>query len=161
MSLTIEYQLVGTGWAKCTITSGEVNCEVTASYLSDALGNLVLGAVSMLSGITSVSFGFDEEPGEYRWNVHLSGPTEITLSIFSFFGPLGNQPSTEGESIFCVTCPLLEFGKAVQAAAMSVLAVHGLAGYREEWAMHPFPSKALDLLNEYVALSESNLRAPD
>ncbi len=156
MSLTIDYQLVGTGWAKCTIASGGVNCEVTASYLSDALGNLVLCAVSMLSGITSVSFEFDEEPGAYRWNVCLSGPTEVTLSIVSYYGLWGRSDS-EGKPIFSVTCPLLEFGKAVQAAATGVLATHGLAGYMENWAAQPFPSKMLELLNEYVTLREGNL----
>jgi len=34
-----------------------MSCKLTASYLSDALGDLV----------NAVNYSFTEEPGEYRW----------------------------------------------------------------------------------------------
>jgi hypothetical protein len=67
MVLEIDYRLTGRGWAECTVRHGESQCAVWASYLSDALGKLVMGAAPIAVGAHSVSIGFDEEPGEYRW----------------------------------------------------------------------------------------------
>ena len=67
MSLLIDYKLTGSGWAECTIADGEQSCTVTASYLSDAFGDLVLSAVVLLRWFNEVSFSFVEEPGEFKW----------------------------------------------------------------------------------------------
>ena len=37
----IDYRLAGHGWSECTIRFRDVSCEISASYLSDALGRLV------------------------------------------------------------------------------------------------------------------------
>jgi len=42
--LTIDYQLTGSGWADCTIRPNERDYKLSASYLSDALGKLLLAA---------------------------------------------------------------------------------------------------------------------
>jgi hypothetical protein len=63
VTLTIDYQLSGSGWADCMVHADE--------YFSDALGKLVLAAVVVLAGAHSVSVGFDEEPGEYRWRIRI------------------------------------------------------------------------------------------
>ena len=49
MSLTIDYRLTGTGWAGCRVTDAGASCELTASYLSDALGSLVLAGNAVLT----------------------------------------------------------------------------------------------------------------
>ena len=73
--LKIDFRLTGSGWAECTVHADGCECEVSASYLSDALGKLVLAGVAVLADAQSVAVGFDEEPGEYRWAIvlqHLS-----------------------------------------------------------------------------------------
>ena len=81
MTLTIDYRLTGSGWADCTVRADGKACEISASYLSDALGNLVLAAVAVLAGAHSISVGFDEEPGEYRWAVVRTDNGTLRLTI--------------------------------------------------------------------------------
>ena len=40
MGVEFSYELTGAGWAECTLRIGEQCVTVTASYLSDALGDL-------------------------------------------------------------------------------------------------------------------------
>jgi hypothetical protein len=51
------------GWADCTVRADGNDCKLSASYLSDALGKLILAASAVLADAHSVSVGFDEEPG--------------------------------------------------------------------------------------------------
>jgi hypothetical protein len=83
-SLNIDYRLSGSGWARCTVRFGDAQCEISASYLSDALGKLVLSAVAVLSGFQALSLGFDEEPGEYRWSITRVGADDISIRLLSF-----------------------------------------------------------------------------
>ena len=154
MNLSITYELVGTGWSRCTIKSGEAQCEVTASYLSDALGNLVLTALGALSGFQSVVFGFDEEPGEYRWVVQQVDINQIKVEVLYFDELWGNKPNADGQVLISVTCRPVVFAAAVQMAAAAVLAQHGEEGYLNKWGDHSFPSRQLALLTELIAARE-------
>lgn len=82
--LTIEYRLTGSGWAECTIHADGRQCDVSASYLSDALGKLVLAGVAVLAGAQSVSVGFDEEPGEYRWAIVMTDNDVVRVDVLEF-----------------------------------------------------------------------------
>jgi hypothetical protein len=70
MSSEVEflYELTGTGWSECRLSIGDARCEVTASYLSDALGELASAVEDVLRwpGVDARAV-FVEEPGEYRW----------------------------------------------------------------------------------------------
>jgi hypothetical protein len=151
MTLFIDYRLVGAGWSRCKVSFGEVELDLTASYLSDALASLILGAVAVLANAASVSFGFDEEPGEYRWAISRTTATEIKVRLLEFEELWSNKPDSDGQVMAEFVCNALEFGVAVQAAANEVLARHGLLGYKEAWVEHEFPSKQLDLLSDYVS----------
>jgi hypothetical protein len=148
--LTIDYQLTGTGWANCTVRAGEHDCKLSASYLSDALGKLILAAGAILAGAHSVSVGFDEEPGEYRWSIVRTDGDTVRLSILSFQHLWGNLPDADGTPLLSVSCDPLDFAKSVCEAAEAVLKKHGVAGYKERWC-DDFPSQQLDLLRSYIA----------
>lgn len=156
MSLTIDYRLAGSGWADCTIRVDGQECEVSASYLSDALGNLVLAAVAVLAGAHSISVGFDEEPGEYRWSVVRTDGGTVRLTVLMFQELWGNRPDAEGKALSSWTGHPVDFGRAVRDAAEAVLKEHGLTGYKERWVEHDFPSQQLDLLKSYIATWERN-----
>ena len=152
MHLAIEYRLSGTGWAECRISDESNSCELTASYLSDALHNLLIAATAVISGFSQVSFRFDEEPGEYRWVISSPRVNEIQLEIREFDELWGSRPNEEGRLLFQTVCLPETFAKAVTSAAESVLATHGESGYLEKWAEHPFPGKQyavlIDLLKQ-------------
>lgn len=151
MSLSIEYRLLKSGWAECTVRVGGKSQELTASYLSDALGNLVLAALAMLTGMHSVATSFDEEPGEYRWVLERVNGGDISLRVLEFGELWGNRPNSEGKLLIQTTCHPLVFGEAVHQAATSVLATHGEAGYKERWQEHEFPFTQLELLASHIA----------
>jgi len=139
MSLTINYRITGTGWAECSLNDGTSSCDITASYLSDALRSLVLAATAALSGFMRISFRFDEEPGEYRWVITSPRLNEIELEILSFDESWSERPDSEGRRLFKTRCLPETFAKAVQETAHRLLEEYGEAGYQELWAEHPFP----------------------
>ena len=96
--LKIDYRLTGSGWAECTIHADGRECEMSASYLSDALGKLVLAGVAVLAGAQSVSVGFDEEPGEYRWAIVMADSGVVRVEILEFQELWGNRPDAEGSA---------------------------------------------------------------
>jgi hypothetical protein len=153
MALTIDYWLTGSGWAACTVRADGYDCKLSASYLSDALGKLVLAATMVLAGAHSVSVGFDEEPGEYRWSIIRTDNDTVLVNILSFSDLWSNQADADGTLLLSASCAPLEFGKAVSEAAEDVLKKHGLPGYKERWC-YDFPSQELELLRSYVAAWE-------
>lgn len=148
--LTIDYRLTGAGWAACTIRFNEAACEVTASYLSDALAKLLLGALSVVAELHSVSIGFDEEPGEFRWAIVRNDSDTVRVTIVSFPDSWMNLPDSSGEPLMSFECSTVEFGRAVRDAASRVLEKHGSDGYAETWDM-PFPVRELALLESWLA----------
>ena len=50
MGVQLSYELVGAGWAKCTIRVDDATATVTASYLSDALDDLASAVSAALRG---------------------------------------------------------------------------------------------------------------
>jgi hypothetical protein len=154
MAFALSYHLTGTGWAECVLSDGQVSCRITASYLSDALRDLVLAATAVISGFSRVSFRFDEEPGEYRWVISSPRLNEIELEILGFDELWGDRPDSEGRSLFRVRCLPETFAKAVQAAAAQLFEEYGEAGYLERWAEHPFPSSLLAELTRLIKEQE-------
>jgi hypothetical protein len=151
MKLAVSYELKGTGWATCVVADEAARIQITASYLSDALGSLVLAATGVLSGFRAVTFGFDEEPGEYRWVIRAIDLNEIEIRLLDFRSVLGNMPDDEGRLLFATRCRPAVFARAVHGAAAAVLEKHGEGGYWERWAEHPFPRLQLELLSRLLA----------
>jgi hypothetical protein len=148
MQLSVQYELVGTGWAKCVIADEDSRCELTASYMSDALGKLVLGALGIQSGLQTVAFSFDEEPGEYRWVIRALEPSDVEIELYAFDKVTNGNGIAHGRPLFSTMCPSTVFAKAVRDAATGLLEQHGERGYRDRWAEHPFPTRLLYLLSE-------------
>ncbi len=151
MALNIVYRLTGVGWAECTIADADGTCTVSASYLSNALHDLVLAAGALLSRFSALTFSFDEEPGEYRWVISSLRLNEVELQILSLDELWGDKPNSEGRLMFRTICTPETFAEAVHAAATAVLAEHGEAGYLEKWAEHPFPMTQLEQLSKMLA----------
>ena len=150
MPLEIAYDLVGTGWSKCQVSDGANICKVTASYLSDALGNLVMSAIAVLGEYHSLAFGFDEEPGEYRWVVERAGNSDVSLQIVEFSEMWSGAANADGQVLFSTLVSRLDYANAIHDAASKVLLDHGLAGYHAKWVEHPFPEQHLTALREVL-----------
>ena len=146
MNINVNFTLDGVGLANCSVTAGNSRCDITASDLSDALGDLLLAANAALSGFHSVSFGFDEEPGEYRWLIETISPQQLRVRILEFPQLWGFRPNSEGKPLFQAEVPSIDFAKAVQICAAQVLETHGCDGYAKLWMGYSFPSDQLRVL---------------
>ncbi len=149
-TFSLTYDLVGTGWSTCVVETGDVKLELSASYLSDALGNLVLFACAAASGFHSLSFGFDEEPGEYRWVAQAIDENLIKVRILEFQDLWTHKSNVEGKVLLDIDMPPLVLAEAVAEAADAVLEKYGLSGYAEKWAEHQFPEQQLSLLKSRI-----------
>ena len=153
MNLSVTFRLTGTGWAECHLKDEHSECTVTASYLSDALRNLVLAATAVVSGFRNVTFSFDEEPGEFRWVISTPRLNEIELQILEFRELWNERPDSAGILRFRTRCLPGIFAEAVHRAAGDVLSAIGERGYAEKWAEHPFPLAQLQELGRLLEVS--------
>jgi hypothetical protein len=145
-----EYRLVGTGWASATIAHGGATAELTASYLSDALGVLLLAVEEALSGAEEARCSWDEEPGEYRW-IFKSDGVDVDLEIKWFDALWGDEPDENGRSVFAVSVALREAAVCFAGSAQAVLDKHGTAGYLEKWLDFPFPAETLSRIQRRLS----------
>lgn len=138
MTLTFEFELVGTGWASAKITDDAGSAEVTASYLGDALGDLLLAVWRVLDGDTDARCSWWEEPGESRW-IFVRDHQRVSLQILEFDRLWSDEPDENGRVIFQTSQPPHTVALAFAAGAAACLNAWGLQGYREKWVDHDFP----------------------
>ena len=84
MQFTIAYRITGLGWSECVVSAETQSCTVTASYLSDALGQLILAASAVASLFGRVTFSFEKNPGGCRWVITSPRMNEIQVEILDF-----------------------------------------------------------------------------
>ncbi len=150
MPMEIEYSLTGAGSAECRIRSGIEQAKIAASYLSDALGNLATCTLSLLKGKRTAWFYFDLEQGSFRWLLERKGE-ELNCGVY-WFGQLWDGPPDKvGSRVFDATVPLAEYVQATHRALASVLATHGLAGYKEKWVEFEFPEETFKQITALLA----------
>lgn len=168
MALKLDYELVGTGWARCTVRPARRNFTFTASYDSDALGNLVLAALSMLGDIDRIAFYFDGQYSQWYWNIDQDVRGELTIEILEISPELKihktgtDETFTMEDSVKPVVefkCKALIFAQLVHDVAANVKKIHGLKGYKELWARHDFPSSQLQLLAKSITATEAQAKS--
>lgn len=141
-AFAFQFELVGSGWAAATLRSGPATVRVRASYLGDALGDLLAATWTLLDGDDLARCSWWEEPGEYRWLFIRTGQ-QVDLQILWFDELRANQPDEFGRLAFSTTQPLQRFAAATASGAAACLRTHGLQGYRAKWVDNDFPSDEL------------------
>lgn len=144
MVLRFDYRLTGRGWSAATIADRETHAELTASYLSDALGSLARAVLGLLHGMEAVNVSWKEEPGEYRWLL-TRAEEMVTIRILWFDSQFPERPDEEGQTVFETTCRLVDFAGQMTSQLQALLDDPGEAEYKRQWGME-FPRA------EYVAL---------
>lgn len=148
--IALEYKLVGKGWAECVLDFYGSKCTVTASYLSDALLELVSGTNHILSGGTEAKFSFDEGPGEFRWILRRTAEGGLAIKILEFADLWGSKPDEEGTVVLDITCLARDFSDALLVSLNELLDEYGLDGYRDKWAEAGFPVAQYQTLCEHL-----------
>jgi hypothetical protein len=152
MKATMEftYRLTGLGWSEARIADDETTATITASYLSDALGDLLAAVGLLLEGAAGARCSWDEEPGEYRW-IFVRDEESVHLRVLGFAELWGGESDDRGATVFETRQPLTTLAAAIADGAAAVLAEHGLAGYVARWAEAPFPSSRLTMIRDQLA----------
>lgn len=66
MTISVQYNLTGRGWSECIVEIDDQQVHLTASYLSDALADLLDAVAAVVRGADQATASFTEEPGEFR-----------------------------------------------------------------------------------------------
>jgi hypothetical protein len=142
----VDYRLVGAGWAHCDVQIAGQQASVAASYLSDALGDMLASVAAVARGAEESTFSFHEEPQEVRWRLRRVGPERLRVRILRLEDAFHHLPDEVGELLLDAGCRTRTFAGQVLSAAQRILEEHGLAGYRAKWGMHDFPKERMRAL---------------
>ena len=148
--MEFTYRLTGTGWSEARLADSSNAVTITASYLGDALGDL-LGALGvLLEGADRARCSWEEEPGEYRWLFERSG-SEVRLRVLAFRDQMAEEPDDQGKVVFEAQASLREMAQAIADGAQSVVDEYGEDEYLRRWIEHPFPVGQLELIRTYLS----------
>src|SRR6266571_1195228 len=112
--VSFNYRLTGTGWSEGRLVIGEEFADATASYLSDALGDLLRAVLALAEDSETARASWDEEPGEYRWIFERSGDrVRVRLLEFPEWRAIVDAPDAEGRTLLDASCPLGDLVAAV------------------------------------------------
>jgi len=148
MAISIQYNLVGRGWAECIVEIEHHQARLTASYLADALDGLLDAVAVVTNAADESTASFVEEPGEYRWCFKRTSQERLSVRIVWFDKAWSNRSDEKGKVILEAECRLRTFAGAILSASQRVLATHGLEGYREKWVNYAFPIRSQAKLQE-------------
>jgi hypothetical protein len=150
MAIHFNYRLSGRGWAECDIEIDDQIAHLTASYLSDALGDLVRAVVDILGPAPESESRFMEEPGEYRWlfTKPSAGRVRVRILWYDDYPKQPDHPSDRTE--LDAECRLRSFAGAILAGAQQIHRQNGEKGYLELWRNHPYPTELVDRLKSLL-----------
>lgn len=123
---------------------------MSASYLSDALGDLLDALHDLCGAATSARVSWEEEPGEFRWLFTRDGE-EVAVRVLWFRDQFDQAPDVAGDERLAGSVNIKALVAAVVAGTRAVLQEHGEQGYRALWDRHPFPTAKLTALEDAAA----------
>lgn len=147
--INFNYRLVGIGWCRATLSDNRQQIDLVASYLSDALGDLVHAVVQLLEGATDASCNWEQEPGTTCWLLSRHGDDlQITITQTDLNPHLwsGSVDSRTFEVVFESYCALRQFSLQLVDQLKELLATVGVDGYVERWLDAPFPMEGYERL---------------
>lgn len=147
------------GWADPSIeVDGDV-LRMCASYLTDALGDLLNALLKLLNGSPDASCRWTQEPADWEWRFDRPNEDDITLRIRfvrdGFRAP--PQRFSDEDARLTVHAPLVDIVQAIAGGARRCLDEVGPSGFAEQWMESPFPGLQLETLERWLA---TDRRAP-
>lgn len=146
---SFSYHLETAGWSTATVSDGERTVALTASYLSDVLGDLTRAVIALLRGAEQAILTWHEEPGVAEWRFERQGDVvDVRIMLFDNSSSSRVARARPVEPAFHMRCPLSRLAGEVLDELWQVQETVGIDGYQETWKMHAFP------LQEYTQLRE-------
>ncbi len=158
---SFSYQLGTAGWSTASVSDGERTVALTASYLSDALGDLTRAVIALLQGAEQATLTWDEEPGVAEWRFERQGDdVDVRITLFD------NRTSSRAfrarpvEPPFQMRTPLVRLAGEVLDELWRIYETVGVAGYQERWKMQAFPLQEYTHLRYLLRERTTQRRAP-
>ncbi len=117
---------------------------MTASHVSDALGDLVSAAVRLSRDAGSERASSIEEPREYRWVFEQLRPGVLDLHLLEFPGMDCQRPDHEGKVLLSGSCSTQEFCPTLPRGLEDLERRRGIEGCQKEWVQHGFPANSFN-----------------
>ncbi len=161
--ISFRYELEGGGWADAYLSDGTNSATIPASYLCDALRNLV-DAIHSLFTTDSAECVWQEEPGEAKWRFSRNGDSvqlrvewwnEVRTHLDLNGWQLNEWQLELDKVMFSGDAKLLDFANQVDRELQRLLDKWGLDGYVREWIEHPFPVESHQRLRQAIAAYEA------
>ncbi|CAN5579922.1 hypothetical protein BH10ACI2_BH10ACI2_24540 [soil metagenome] len=152
MTFDFEYELTGSGWAAAVISTEDRRFQMTASYLSDALGDLLQALIDLMEGKHKVSFTFMDEPGEHRVSITKIDVRKVLMEIdwFDDWLSWGMDDEKKGKRVLDLELELPELTNKVKNSLDQIIKKYGLSGYKAKWVEHDFPVHNYEKLKLYI-----------
>ena len=137
---SFSYQRGTAGWSTATVSDGERTVALTASYLSDALGDLTRAVIALLRGAEQATLTWHAEPGVTAWRFERQDD-DVDVRITQFDNWSGSRVvrARPVESAFQMRCSLGRLAGEILDELWQVQETVGIDGYKERWKMHAFP----------------------
>ena len=134
---------------EATLYVGPATATLTASYLSDALGDLVRAVLGLVRGAAEATVVWMEEPGEFTWALTAHGRF-VNVRIQWLADPR-RRLTQRADEVLDATCRLDSLAAAVaQGGAQDLADRIGPEDYQRLWHAHDFPTEALRQLHELI-----------
>ena len=166
--VSMNYKMQKHGRASLTLTVGTSHVEIAEfGYCTDAIGDLIRAALPMATGASFTFVSPDGEPREWRI---LVGAEEcwsprsklVPLQVRTFPEAGARQVANKGSIIFEAEVHRDGFARAVLAAALKVLELHGVDEYARacDFAFADYPLRALRAFETALSTMEPDLPVP-
>lgn len=150
--MEFKYELSGVGWADGFIKINTNIEHFSASYLTDALHDMLKAIISLLPELVPypvkrAQFEIHEEPGGTVWSLYTIDAVHLNINIVSFEDLIQRK---ELDQDFNETCKISDFVKAVVTSLDLLLQQHGMDGYKAKWINYDFPQKEYSMLKDFL-----------
>lgn len=150
--ILFKYELEGAGWADAYLSDGTTTAQIPASYICDALRDLV-DAIQSVFTTTTAECVWEEEPGEARWffTRHVDS-IEVRVE---WWNEVRTHPDRNewhlvlDKVMFAGSDKLINFARQVDQELLRLLEKSGLQEYERAWE-YPFPTESHQRLRQAI-----------
>lgn len=148
----IDCSITGLGWMTIVITASDVSSSpIVASYLTDALGDLLRAILVVATSGDAVEVEFEGEP--QIWVLSLIPDQQGGATIRIRFE--GWSEAEDVPLLYEARCNIDALAKAAIDAAESIWTAYGVDGYNQSWhGDKGFPLRAMAALKAAVEIIE-------
>lgn len=151
--LRFSWALTGRGWIETSLSDNRHQLTFTASYLSDAVADLVWIVLSLLKGAETGRCDWQQEPGEYRW-LFSRQDEQVEIRILWFPETFSHRSDEQGDCVLVLTCSLLKFATKIHKQLHQLHLLWGQEGYERQWG-YPFPKAEWQQLRALLSSARS------